>query len=914
MDARSATEPAGPEREPNGPRQAPHAYVSGAVLAAFDVDAGTGLAEDEVQRRRERYGTNRLASRRTMPAIRVLLRQFASPVVYLLVAAMLLAVFMQEWTQGVAVAVVLAINTAIGFTTELRATRSMEALRRMAHHQTRVLRAARTQSVAAEDLVPGDIIVLEAGDRIPADLRIVAGADLASDESALTGELMPVAKHTDALPADTRLHEKANQLFKGTALVRGSGEAVVVHTGLDTELGRITRLVQEAEETRSPIEKRLQRLATNLVWLTLAIAGIIAALGVATGRPLVAMAETAIALAVAAIPEGLPVVATLALARGMLRMARRNAIVENLAAVETLGATTVILTDKTGTLTENRMTVDRLVLCDGEARFDHDAGRVVMEDRGGHARAGAVGPNDDDGGSPLQLALTVGSLCSNAALGRPGEADHGDPVETALLRAAVTAGLDPGEMKERYPEIAEFPFDSAARLMATLHTDGSGYLSAVKGAPEAVVARCERILCGETERPLTQDDEAAFAARARDLAGRGHRLLALAFRRGAERPGSPYEELVLLGLAALRDPPRGDVREAVRACRDAGIRVVMATGDHPATAAAIAGSVAIGADGEEAYEGGRIAAMNDSELRALGERSIFARVTPEEKLVLISALQDRGHVVAMTGDGVNDAPALKKADIGVAMGQRGTQVAREAADMVLRDDAFTTIVHAIREGRVIFANIRRFCVYLLSCNLSEIGVIAVAILSGLPLPLLPLQILFLNLVTDVFPAFALGAGEGSGDVLARPPRSPQEALLGRRQWTIVVSHGALMVAATLGAFLYAHTSQPETATTVGFLTIGLTQLWQVFNMRGAHSRLLSNDIVRNRFVWGAIGLCLALIGGAYAVPPLATVLELRPIGWSGWATVLGFSLLPLVVVQSALVFLRRRQPAVTQRL
>ena len=564
---------------------------------------------------------------------------------------------------------------------------------------------------------------------------------------------MSVAKHSASLPRDVRLHEKTNQLFKGTALVRGSGEAVVVGTGLATELGRITRLVEDAEASRSPLEVRLERLAQNLVWLTLAVAAVIAGFGVATGRPLAEMAQTAIALAVAAIPEGLPVVATLALARGMMRMARRNAVIENLAAVETLGATTVIVTDKTGTLTENRMTIERILVGGRDFALDY-AGRQILENgraQGPVAREGQAEAPDPG----LVLALTIGALCSNAEFDPATGAGQGDPIEVSLLRAADLAGLDAAALREQRPELAEVAFDSTTRMMATLHRDPEGYFSAVKGAPEAVLALATRHLRDGIECVLTPADRQAVLDRAELLAREGYRLLALAYGRGEDRLEHPYEDLVLVGLAAFRDPARSDVAEAIRDCRRAGIRVVMVTGDHPATAAAIAASVSLGAPGETACEGRDIAGIATAGRTALGRHSIFARVTPEEKLQLVTTFQAHGDVVAMTGDGVNDAPALKKADIGIAMGQRGTQVAREAADMVLRDDAFATIVHAIREGRVIFGNIRTFCIYLLSCNLSEIIVIALAIVSGLPLPLLPLQILFLNLVTDTFPAFAL---------------------------------------------------------------------------------------------------------------------------------------------------------------
>ena len=875
------------------PPAEPGAVSAAQALAALQVDRETGLSRGQAAERKLRFGANSLQVREPENWLRILARQCSSAVVFLLAGAMILSAGFGEWDQTIAIAIVLIINTAIGFVTERRAIRSMEALRQMTRETARVRRDGRIADIAAEDLVPGDIVLLDAGDRVPADLRVLESANLSADEAALTGESLPVSKQVKARPAGTRLHERDNLLFRGTAVVRGSGEGLVVGTGRRTELGHIAQLVESAEKSRSPLEERLEQLARTLVWLTLLVASVIAVAGILSGRPAAGMAHTAIALAVAAIPEGLPIVATLALARGMLRMARRNALIENLAAVETLGATTVILTDKTGTLTENRMTVERLVAADRVYRMDYvDA--CVRE---------TTGAACDTPTRELSLALTIGALCSNAELDPETGEGHGDPVEIALLRAAALAGITRAKALVRQPEILEHAFDTATRMMATIHRDNDdAYFAAVKGAPESVMVHCTHFAGADGPKLLSDESRARFLHLTAQLAGEGYRTLALACGESPQQLQHPYDGLTLAGIAALRDPPRADVPAAIEACRSAGIHVVMVTGDHPATAAAIAESVSLIAPGTREASTGTINS-HAGRATAIGGRSVFARVTPEEKLKLVSAFQDEGEVVAMTGDGVNDAPALKKADIGIAMGMRGTQVARQASDMVLRDDAFGTIVHAIREGRVIFENIRRFCIYLLSCNLGEILVIGAAVLSGLPLPLLPLQILFLNLVTDVFPAFALGAGEGRSDVLRHSPRPPDEPILGRRQWWTVAGFGTLMAISTLAAFVLGLRLYDDqaVAVSIAFLTLAFAQLWHVFNLRRADSGILINAITVNPYVWAALGLCVSLIGFACLVPPVADALRLVALDTKGWAIVALFSALPLVFGQAALI-------------
>jgi Ca2+-transporting ATPase len=681
-------------------------------------------------------------------------------------------------------------------------------------------------------------------------------------------------------------------LFKGTALTRGSGIAAVTATGLATELGRVSQLVEEAEPGSSPLEKKLARLSAQLVWAVILLTALIAGVGFATGEDRFLIVEAAIALAVAAIPEGLPIVATLALGRGMWRMARQNALVERLSAVETLGATTVILTDKTGTLTENRMTVHRLWVPSGEVDLEANGIGLSL------------------GGDPqLALLLEIAVQCNDASLDSAREQGSGDPMELALLRAGLQAGLKRSALLQHNPIVHKHAFDAASKMMATVHRRGDKYLFAVKGAPEAVLAAADMIVAEEGELPLDADTRAEWHDHVAYLAHHGLRVIACAKKTAGQADAPPYEGLTFVGLIGLEDPARADVPHAIRDCRQAGIRVVMVTGDHAVTARSIGRAVGLGENAANVVEGKKIAQVIESGQPALGEIGIFARVSPAEKLALVRAYQAAGEIVAMTGDGVNDAPALRQADIGVAMGLRGTDVAREAAAMILLDDAFPTIVRAIREGRVIFGNIRRFVVYLLSCNLSEVMVVGLAVLSALPLPLLPLQILYLNLVTDVFPAFALAMGEGEAGILKRSPRDPKEPILGRRQWITIVLHGTALTVGTFGALAAARWLELDArqSVTVTFLNLAFAQLFHALNMRHVRSGLIFNEVTRNGWLWGALALCAVLLATPPYLPPVAHLLHLAPLTAGMWSIVLAFSLAPLIVAQAIMVVVGRRQ-------
>ena len=865
------------------------------VAEQLSVEPDRGLADTEAMRRRAKFGPNRLEVAKKRHVFSILKDQFTGIVIVLLLGAGTLALLMGDLAEAVAIFAVILINATIGFLTEWRATRSMEALRRLAKISCVLLRDGVIRRAEAEELVPGDIVLLEAGDLVPADLRLLAATRVNADESALTGESMPVDKQVEALPAETQIFDRSNMAWKGTAVTRGSGRGVVVATGARTEFGKIFEHVREARSHQTPLEKRLDSLGRVLAWAVIAIGILLAAIGILTGREVLLAVEVAVALAVAAIPEGLPIVATIALAHGMWRMARRNALVTRLSAVETLGATSVILTDKTGTLTENRMLVTTLLL-PGEEIEEFEAG---------------------DGASAelLDDLLTTAVLCNGASLHKghdgPGQA-VGSPTECALLEAAAARGIWQEDLLQVNPEVHQDPFDPNKKCMATVNKTDGGFRVSVKGAPEVVIGLCRSQRESGAVEPLDDDQRRDWLDRVEQLCERGLRTIAAAEKFADSPDGDLYDGLVLQGVFGIEDPPREGIDNVIERCRDAGVEIIMVTGDHALTARNVAAE--IGVIGETAHSreilGGDVVdgLFADDRHDELLAARVFSRVTPEQKLKLIDLYQRQGHVVAMTGDGVNDAPALKKADIGVAMGIRGTAVAREAAEMVLQDDELGTIVSAIGYGRAIFENIRKFVVYLLSCNISEILVVTLATVAGAPLPLLPLQILFLNLVTDVFPALALGVGPARPGLMREKPRPANERILPRRQWAQIGLYGIVIAIVTLAAMGYVVVElgfTADRAVTVAFCTIALAQLWHVFNMRGDMRRVFINEITRNPWVWAALVLCLVLVLMAVYVPVINEVLQLADPGTAGWLVVAVASLVPLLAAPAVRFFASR---------
>jgi Ca2+-transporting ATPase len=870
-----------PATSPRAPVARPFAMTAEAVAAALDVDPARGLTRQGAEARRRRVGDNELMEVRARSALSIFVHQFKSFLVGLLAVAVVVSAAFGQAVEAGAILAVIILNGGLGFAIELRAVRSVEALRKLGSAHAIVRRDGTGVRVSASELVPGDVVMLEAGDIVSADLRLLDAAKLQVDESTFTGESEPVEKAVEAVDAQARLTDRHCLLFKGTAVTRGTANALVVATGMATELGRISQLVTEAEDEATPLEQRLNKLGQGFVWITLALCGVVLVSGLVAGTALLELLQTLIALAVATVPEGLPVVATIALARGVQRMAKHQALVRRLSAVETLGATSVLCTDKTGTLTENRMTLVELRTAPDEA-FTLEGDRY----------------QGDGDREALTAALRALVFCNNASLGGDSELDDGgvgDPMEVALLVAGRREGIEQRPLVDAAPELKEIAFDSETRRMATFHADkeegGEGVYIAVKGAPETVLPACT-----EAGEALPAWQEAADA-----MAARGLRVLAVASKRGPDLDTGVDDGLTPLGLVGLMDPPRSDVVDVLTGCRAAGVRVVMVTGDHPGTAALIAQETGLMQEGDSAALGETLVDGVDGEQARAP--TVYARVNPAEKLRLIRAHQQSGAIVAMTGDGVNDAPALKHADIGVAMGERGTEVARQAADLVLQDDRLATVLVAIREGRVIFDNLRNFVIYLLSTNVAEVLVVGLAAAVGGALPLLPLQILFLNLVTDVFPALALGVGEGRDDAMQRPPRPSGEAILGRPQWQATILHGAVLTATALGAFLHASyvlELDVAGARSVVFMTLGFAETLHVFNLRSPHEGFLSNDVTRNRWVWGAVALSLGLVLFAAFFPPLAHILGVSRLPLEAWATVLAMAFAPVLAGQTLL--------------
>lgn len=877
------------------------------VVSFFDTSAEKGLSSGQYEEKLQKYGENRLQETKKINPLRIFLDQFKSVVIVVLLIAAGVAFAFGELTEGIAIGAVLIINTLIGFFSEWKASRSMDALQKYDRQTIRVRRDDSNQEVENTSLVPGDIVIFESGDLVPADIRLIEANNLRVNESALTGESAPVLKTTDASEKKAALSDRTSMLYKGTVVTDGSGKGVVTATGMKTELGNISDLAGQAEKQATPLQKKLDTLGRKLAMITIGIAVLIAAVGLIVGQDTRVMIETAIALGVAAIPEGLPIVATIALARGMHVMVKKNVLIKKLPAVETLGATGVIFTDKTGTLTENHMTLRSVTTPNNDFQLDEQD-----EDNKEN------GTNKEP---PVLMQLLKASvLCNNASItdeddDQIAEEEQGDPTETALMRAALKFGLTRDELLSEYPEVKEVSFDSDTMMMATIHEYKNQYYYAVKGAPEKVLHACTTLINddADSQEELDKEQIEKWLQRSEELANEGLRLLAVADKQISDSDAEPYENLRFLGLAGLLDPARSDVKDAIKECHSAGIRVIMITGDQGATAAAIAHETGISSDEKPKYiHSSDLKApdeMNESEKNEVLETDVFARVSPEQKLQLIGMMQKNGYTVAMTGDGVNDTPALKKADIGVAMGKRGTDAATQIADMVLLDDAFTSIVTAVKYGRIIFDNIRKSVMFMLCTNVAEVLAITIATVIGgfyfFPIPLLPLQILYLNVITDVFPALALGLGAGEKNIMDRKPRPQNEPVLTFNQWKAVAGWSLIISASVLGALTLAINQagfETGQAVTVSFLTLGFGKLWFTYNLRNPGTKFFSNDIVRNPWVAGAIVLCIILLLATVYLPGLSDVLGTQNPGKTGWYIIIGMSLIPFIWGQTLRTF------------
>ncbi len=839
-----------------------------------------------------RFGENRLPIHYRKTKLSVLKKQFANPIVYILAIAAVLAFALGEWAEGSAVCIVIGITICIGFFMELSAIRSLESLRKIGELECTVLRSGKNQRVPVTKVVPGDILLLETGDVAAADARLVAVENLKVKEAMLTGESAPVEKQTNKLDQSAHVTDQTNMIFKGTVVTRGQAVAVIVATGTETILGRIQSLGYQTEKESTPLEKKLNHLSRWLIWLMLVFVVIIVISGYLGGKDLLVMVETGIALAVAAIPEGLPVVATIALARGMLRLSKRQVAIKHLDAVETLGSTTIIGTDKTGTLTEDNMTVHTLAF-EGEIQ-----NQLHLRDQ--HLVESVV----------HQVALekfVLGSVLCNDVVLASGQV-RGDSIDLGLLRFVERLGYNPGALREQFPEQLELPFDPELKLMATVNkNEPGGYAVYVKGAFESIVSRCAKKLGQNGIVEFNNRHE--WETLVEEMASQGLRTIAMAYRKQEHIPqrSELLTHLVFIGVVGFIDPARKDVNGIINSYKKAGVKVVMLTGDHPKTAQKIAMDIGLldKNAGMDAVLEGKVLDKLDMSLEKTKELlmgiRVFARVTPIQKLGLVAFYQRQNNVVGVFGDGINDVPALTKADIGIAMGIRGTEAAREAADVILRDDRFGAVELAIRQGRVIFQHIRQFVVYLLSCNFAEIITVGIAALLNLPSPLLPLQILFLNLVTDVFPALALGFGEGEKDVMEQPPRRYDEPIMTPRLWTSTVIYGLSITFAVLGITIFSNYSlglAPERINNLAFYTLIIAQLLNVFNMPKRGLPFFHNEVFKNPWVWGAIAICVALTWMVYAIPSAAMALSLVPLRWEElrWSLLFGCSALAIAQV------------------
>jgi Ca2+-transporting ATPase len=879
----------------SGERGAWHTSEAAQVLRALGTDAASGLSKEEAARRLEERGTNELEDRGTRSPWAILWDQFTSTMIVILIVAALASALLGDYEDSIAIAIIVVLNAALGFGQEYRAERAMAALQQLSAPRVKVRRGDRVRKISARELVPGDVVLLEAGNLVPADGRLLESANLRVEEAALTGESEPVEKNPAALEEeDTPLGERADMVYSSTVVAMGRGLFVVTETGMATELGKIASMIQSTDREQTPLQRRLNQVGKVLALAALAIVGVVFALGLLRGEDLEVMFLTAVSLAVAAVPEGLPAVVTIALALGAHRMFKRRALIRKLPAVETLGSVTVICSDKTGTLTQNRMTATVLDVADHTVELG--GGSLVDSKPGSDGGTPTVG--DDP---TFALLLAGGALCNDSLL-EDHEADDlravGDPTEGALVVAAAREGLKKPEIEVALPRVGEVPFDSGRKRMTTVHEvvpgsvseileafksvlnaeqGSASYIAFTKGAVDSLLEISSEVWSGDGQlEPLTEGWRERILAANEQLAGDGIRVLGVGLRRLRTVDGMGEElerDLTFLGMVGMIDPPRAEAKDAVETCRRAGIRPVMITGDHPLTARHIATELGIAQDKRILTERDLASLPGEDLVDLVEEVPVYARVSPEHKLDIVEALQEKGHIVAMTGDGVNDAPALKRADIGVAMGITGTDVSKEAADMVLTDDNFATIVAAVEQGRVIYDNIRKFIKYLLTSNSAEILVMLVGPFLGLGLPLLPLQILWINLVTDGPPALALSAEPAEQGIMRRPPRPPGESVFARGLGRHVVWVGVLMALVSLATGLWYSQIAPEIWQTMVFTTLTLSQLSHVMAIRSGDESLFRVGLLSNKPLLGAVALTFVLQLLAIYTPLFQRTLE-----------------------------------------
>jgi len=887
------------------------------ILRHFSSDLDSGLSTEQVAHSRQEHGANELPREKRKPWWKVLLEQINNPIIYILLVAAILTAILADPVDSIVIFVVVIVNTLIGYYQETKAEAALRALKDLTSPSARVFRDGTQETLSSTELVCGDIVYVESGTKVPADIRLIETQELVIDESMLTGESLPVTKRAEVdIEEDAALGDRLNMIYSGTVVQRGRGKGIVVAVGTHTELGQITRNIIEAEETMSPLQQRLEKFGKKLSMAIGIAIGIIFLAGWLQGNSLLQMFLTAVGLAVSAIPEGLPVSVTVALSIGVYAMAKKNAIIRKLAAVETLGSTTVICTDKTGTLTENAMTVTRIVAADS----------VYTVSGLGYATEGEITLGDDRVERPapdsaLGRTLLIGALCTESRLERRnGEVKLvGDPTEGALLASAGKAGWNLRELRDNHPIVNIRPFESELQYMAvTVREDGKKLLL-VKGSTERILAMCDRM---QTADGITGLDEKRVKDRVADLSSKALRVIAFAWKELGEdekvTDDSVYHGCVFAGLQGMYDPPREAAKQAIAACKTAGIKVIMITGDHRETARAIAEELRLDDEQIDVLTGAELEKLSDKRLRALSDMTeVYARVSPMHKLRIVKQLQKRRHIVTMTGDGVNDAPALKAANIGVAMGA-GTDVAKEASSMVVMDNSFASIAAAVRYGRVIFDNLRHIILFILSTSFGGVLTLTASILAGMPLPLLPAQLLWINLVTDGISTFPLAYEKEHGDVMKRPPRPPNAGLVPKEMLFTIIFAGIIMMLGTLGVYKWALATYGygvlapelqgfplEKARSMAFVTLALFQIWNVHNSRAVHSSLFEIGVFANKPLLIVMFVSLSLQAAAIHVPGLNTLLRAVPLNLQEWLICIGTSMSIVLLIELKKLLVRR---------
>jgi Ca2+-transporting ATPase len=907
----------------------------GKVLSLLKVSRDAGLSSQEAEKRLQNLGNNELQEAPPISIWVKIYEQFANFVVILLLVAAIISAILQDWVEAAAIMTIVILNAGLGVIQESRAEEALAALKKMASPDADVLRDGHRIAVSARKVVPGDIVFLEAGNFVPADVRLLETANLRIEEAALTGESVAVTKNANLqLEDDAALGDRKTMAFTGTVVSYGRGVGVVVNTGMSTEIGQIATMLQGVEETETPLQKRLDSFGRTLGWVTLVISGVVFVEGMITGTPPLEMFIIAVSLAIAAVPEGLPAVVTITLALGMQEMISRNALIRRLSSVETLGSATIICSDKTGTLTQNEMTVTQIAV-DGEF-LDITGSGYNLE---GEFLCDGEPVDLDEDFPGIRTALWIGALNNDAVLetdydeqGKKSVRMVGDPTEGALLVAAAKGGALPAPLAQAYPRIEEIPFDSERKRMVTIHAiqqpeaedvspfydqqQQAWYVVAQKGAPDVVLERCTHYQSRDDQVvPLDDEQRERILAANDKLTSQALRVLGVAYRvvkeldyhQNGDLKEEIEQELIFVGLLGMIDPARPEVLPALKNARTAGIRTAMITGDYPNTAEAIAREIGLLQEGHKVLTGKELDELSDQELKEIvNTTDVFARVSPEHKVRIVDAFKANNEVVAMTGDGVNDAPSIKKADIGIAMGITGTDVAKETADMVLTDDNYASIVSAVEQGRVIYSNIRKFVYFLLSCNIAEIATIFLATMVGWKSPLSAIQLLWLNLISDGAPALALGLEKGDPDLMERPPRDPDEPILNRFMLTGIAIQTVAITAVTLGAYWIGLRNFPEMAPTMAFVTLSFSELLRAFTARSERVSIFRIGLFSNKVMNLAILSSLVLLLAVVYLPFLQTIFDTVPLGWLQWEIILPLLLGPSIAAELTKLILGKR--------